>query len=141
MLRGTPRSSRTDTLFPYTTLFRSLGRAAVHGTGIAFGGANDPGVLHGVEPALAVLLEIVEPGREHCAQLFHRTILAAWAPFQHDGPSVMGGFVLPRRQAAIALPCNFRRLRIDLVQIREHCVDRFAQAVQDRKSTRLNSSH
>src|SRR3546814_16402735 len=58
-----------------------------------------------------------------------RTILAAWAPFQHDGPSVMGGFVLPRRQAAIALPCNFRRLRIDLVQIREHCVDRFAQAV------------
>src|SRR3546814_4876498 len=69
----------------------ALGRAAVHGTVIAFGGANDPGVLHGVEPALAVLLEIVEPGREHCAQLFHRTILAAWAPFQHDGPSVMGG--------------------------------------------------
>src|SRR3546814_15406006 len=85
----------------------ALGRAAVHGTVIAFGGANDPGVLHGVEPALAVLLEIVEPGREHCAQLFHRTILAPWQPFQPDVPTVMGGFVLPRRQAAIALPPNF----------------------------------
>src|SRR3546814_1107979 len=26
MIRGTPRSTRTDTLFPSTTLFRSLGR-------------------------------------------------------------------------------------------------------------------
>src|SRR3546814_13478545 len=92
MIRRPPRSTRTDTLFPYTTLFRS----------------------------------------EHCAQLFHRTILAAWAPFQHDGPSVMGGFVLPRRQAAIALPCNFRRLRIDLVQIREHCVEIGSASCRER---------
>src|SRR3546814_15689522 len=28
MLRPTPRSTRTDTLFPYTTLFRSQSRAA-----------------------------------------------------------------------------------------------------------------
>src|SRR3546814_3301640 len=28
MIRRPPRSTRTDTLFPYTTLFRSLGRAA-----------------------------------------------------------------------------------------------------------------
>src|SRR3546814_5510257 len=27
MIRRPPRSTRTDTLFPYTTLFRSLGRA------------------------------------------------------------------------------------------------------------------
>src|SRR3546814_6997772 len=26
MMRGPPRSNRTDTLFPYTTLFRSFGR-------------------------------------------------------------------------------------------------------------------
>src|SRR3546814_17598097 len=26
MIQGTPRSTRTDTLFPYTTLFRSLAR-------------------------------------------------------------------------------------------------------------------
>src|SRR3546814_12971286 len=28
MLRRPPRSTRTDTLFPYTTLFRSLGRGS-----------------------------------------------------------------------------------------------------------------
>src|SRR3546814_18888977 len=29
MIRRPPRSTRTDTLFPYTTLFRSLGEAAI----------------------------------------------------------------------------------------------------------------
>src|SRR3546814_19425430 len=29
MMRRPPRSTRTDTLFPYTTLFRSIARAAV----------------------------------------------------------------------------------------------------------------
>src|SRR3546814_3151489 len=29
MIRRPPRSTRTDTLFPYTTLFRSLSQAAV----------------------------------------------------------------------------------------------------------------
>src|SRR3546814_10378684 len=29
MIRRPPRSTRTDTLFPYTTLFRSVGEAAV----------------------------------------------------------------------------------------------------------------
>src|SRR3546814_3046802 len=30
MIRRPPRSTRTDTLFPYTTLFRSLGRNGAH---------------------------------------------------------------------------------------------------------------
>src|SRR3546814_1752415 len=34
MIRRPPRSTRTDTLFPYTTLFRSVpGRRAAHGRG------------------------------------------------------------------------------------------------------------
>src|SRR3546814_17323468 len=32
MIRRPPRSTRTDTLFPYTTLFRSLGQSGI-GTG------------------------------------------------------------------------------------------------------------
>src|SRR3546814_13958131 len=32
MLRRPPRSTRTDTLFPYTTLFRSVDWASVYGT-------------------------------------------------------------------------------------------------------------
>src|SRR3546814_5780881 len=34
MIRRPPRSTRTDTLFPYTTLFRSLYALAVQGSGI-----------------------------------------------------------------------------------------------------------
>src|SRR3546814_6849768 len=34
MIRRPPRSTRTDTLFPYTTLFRSLSRSAVGFAGI-----------------------------------------------------------------------------------------------------------
>src|SRR3546814_329521 len=31
MIRRPPRSTRTDTLFPYTTLFRSRGASSLHG--------------------------------------------------------------------------------------------------------------
>src|SRR3546814_4109067 len=41
MFRRPPRSTRTDTLFPYTTLFRSDGGLAVGG--FAFGGDGDGG--------------------------------------------------------------------------------------------------
>src|SRR3546814_15290071 len=33
MIRRPPRSTRTDTLFPYTTLFRSAGRQVAHRVG------------------------------------------------------------------------------------------------------------
>src|SRR3546814_2828953 len=37
MIRRPPRSTRTDTLFPYTTLFRSAATAQPLGDAIAFG--------------------------------------------------------------------------------------------------------
>src|SRR3546814_7455047 len=43
MRRRPPRSTRTDTLFPYTTLFRSL-----EGEAEAFGGRRGAGVERGV---------------------------------------------------------------------------------------------
>src|SRR3546814_12242248 len=42
MIRRPPRSTRTDTLFPYTTLFRSHVRVCIAGKG------RQPGI-HGVE--------------------------------------------------------------------------------------------
>src|SRR3546814_19742423 len=56
MLRPPPRSTRTDTLFPYTTLFRSLvreqrpqaGVANMPGPGDALGAQHD--FLRGAEP-------------------------------------------------------------------------------------------
>src|SRR3546814_7565285 len=35
MIRRPPRSTRTDTLFPYTTLFRSIGGGALHAAAAA----------------------------------------------------------------------------------------------------------
>src|SRR3546814_4134164 len=57
MLRRPPRSTRTDTLFPYTTLFRSIPAAANAQafvqveTGldsISVGGESDEGVAYGI---------------------------------------------------------------------------------------------
>src|SRR3546814_5468429 len=60
MIRRPPRSTRTDTLFPYTTLFRSLrqaGVAAHHRLQLFAGG-------HVLEP-----LEAVRRSEEHTSEL------------------------------------------------------------------------
>src|SRR3546814_9764577 len=51
MIRRPPRSTRTDTLFPYTTLFRSGGRSAGHscqrGSACACNRYGGPAQSHG----------------------------------------------------------------------------------------------
>src|SRR3546814_20537422 len=95
MLRRPPRSTRTDTLFPYTTLFRSTGddididARHLERTSIGFG----------VRQRLGTALL----GDEHAA-----------CPHQKDGSKCKGWFT----QAGAGFDHE-----------------------QDRKSTRLNSSH
>src|SRR3546814_6788977 len=43
MIRRPPRSTRTDTLFPYTTLFRSAGRRSGRPGGRRYGADDRPG--------------------------------------------------------------------------------------------------
>src|SRR3546814_3206662 len=51
MIRRPPRSTRTDTLFPYTTLFRSLVHIAVHHA-VEVGEHRDPALtLHPLDQA------------------------------------------------------------------------------------------
>src|SRR3546814_6590611 len=73
MIRRPPRSTRTDTLFPYTTLFRSLGgeRALVRAVL-----AHRPRRLHGHPAALRVPLPARREGsldqarsEEHTSEL------------------------------------------------------------------------
>src|SRR3546814_10037707 len=51
MIRRPPRSTRTDTLFPYTTLFRSWS---------AVGSGRNDGCLRGSEVVIEVIAEPVE---------------------------------------------------------------------------------
>src|SRR3546814_2144804 len=113
MIRRPPRSTRTDTLFPYTTLFRSA--------------------VHADEGATAIprrqQRRIVEsqPQRSH---------VRAERIVRHDGPCHEVGllrldFLIDMRAVVTVGPAvetafAYRR------QIIRH---------QDRKSTRLNSSH
>src|SRR3546814_15864672 len=61
MVRPPPRSTRTDTLFPYTTLFRSSYRGFVHGSPLL----RRP--LHIAVPRLRQLL-LQDPPGDHGAQ-------------------------------------------------------------------------
>src|SRR3546814_11427909 len=97
MVRRPPRSTRTDTLFPYTTLFRSLRRRP---GGIAIGRRLGSTAIGGQGSRLAQ--ELLEHGQQ----------LLGVGVFQEDDAQL----------GAASSP---------LVQF----------ARQDRKSTRLNSSH
>src|SRR3546814_8792352 len=46
MIRRPPRSTRTDTLFPYTTLFRSCRRSGPHLRGSGSAAGRSPGYRH-----------------------------------------------------------------------------------------------
>src|SRR3546814_20371558 len=73
MIRRPPRSTRTDTLFPYTTLFRSL-EAPRRPVFVAFAGGQAPPAAakrtadHEVEEAMSGdhhILSAVQIGRAH----------------------------------------------------------------------------
>src|SRR3546814_8473320 len=109
MIRRPPRSTRTDTLFPYTTLFRS---------------------------DLHRLLERLAGVDEHVVACFHASLVerarhddAAVAAIAaaHGGHRVQGVVA----EAVDGLFAGRRRVEPAVAP----------QAVRDRKSTRLNSSH
>src|SRR3546814_19509739 len=98
MIRRPPRSTRTDTLFPYTTLFRST-------------------VIQPVPVAAA-----------RCCCAFHCAGVRPQLPVAAD-----------RAGSRLRPPGNTDRDRQPRRSLRGH--DQKPSAPQDRKSTRLNSSH
>src|SRR3546814_5955954 len=120
MIRRPPRSTRTDTLFPYTTLFRSslvVGRAvAVIAVAIGLVLGMIAGYLRALDaPIMRVMDGLMSiPG-----------ILLAIALVSLSGATLMTVIV------AIIVPENPRVVRLV----------RSVVLTVDRKSTRLNSSH
>src|SRR3546814_1490666 len=102
MIRRPPRSTRTDTLFPYTTLFRS----------------RDEGLLAAV-PAL-LFPGVAAAHRQR--QLVGELVVALR---EHGGRSRL---LRIAEKIGGVVPCGEGKRRRD-------------QVLEDRKSTRLNSSH
>src|SRR3546814_14460658 len=138
MLRGPPRSTRTDTLFPYTTLFRSsFEMASKGGSGVELELDKVPCREHGMTPYEMMLSEsqermlmVLQPGKEDLA----RGIFEKWdLDFAIIGRLTDSGrMVLKMRGAVVG------DLPIDLLAQASPEYDR---PWRDRKSTRLNSSH
>src|SRR3546814_14191280 len=59
MIRLPPRSTRTDTLFPYTTPFRSLAPEEIEAVRTELD-AKDAGALAAISPAAAAYLPLIE---------------------------------------------------------------------------------
>src|SRR3546814_7631062 len=118
MIRRPPRSTRTDTLFPYTTLFRSYTRRPVRwGTR-----------LHD---------EFLLP--HFCLQDFHDVLddlNAEGLPFERDWFAAHGEFRFPKIGEFAA-----RGLEVELRHALEPWNVLGEEAAGDRTSTRLNSSH
>src|SRR3546814_3106682 len=93
MIRRPPRSTRTDTLFPYTTLFRSLGRGATHSgnndgsdrTDLPFRTAKPGRVGQDPLPALGKLQPV--PRSEARPAAAPRTSSPRHAPAWHEPPN------------------------------------------------------
>src|SRR3546814_6740778 len=113
MIRRPPRSTRTDTLFPYTTLFRSIPHRAPARGGVSFGkkGIGHKGSIDvsGI-PALA--------GGEEFLRMWKQSNGNVLCVID---PAALG-----------ADPMLFGLAIVDAVR---------HGAKADRKSTRLNSSH
>src|SRR3546814_6640373 len=118
MIRPPPRSTRTDTLFPYTTLFRS---PPVAPTALSVGVGAGPAVTSlGITPASAA---------------------KALAAFQISCPSLLrrsdaSGLTQPEDwSAACAAAARWPASQA------EAFFQGYFETAEDRKSTRLNSSH
>src|SRR3546814_1415031 len=112
MLRGPPRSTRTDTLFPYTTLFRSPSSLTL----------RENGVHHALQPLR------LEQNLRLSAQFGGK------AAFDHPGAEAAPGGWRHRGSATL----HPLHPQTNLAVYPHHIP---ADMHLDRKSTRLNSSH
>src|SRR3546814_7531725 len=125
MIRRPPRSTRTDTLFPYTTLFRSI---SVKLTDDAEVRKLNSAYRHKDKPTNVLSFPLFDPDQIEALSL------------TDDGEALLGDIVLAAGVVA-------REAAEKQVTIERHVVHLIVHGVlhllgyEDRKSTRLNSSH
>src|SRR3546814_2936563 len=166
MIRRPPRSTRTDTLFPYTTLFRSLGLPDPDNFGKRYPHQVSGGQLQRAMPAMALcpgpaLIVFDEPTtaldvttqidvlaaikraieETETAALYITHDLAVVAQISDDIMVLRHGRMVeygPVKQIIEAPREDYTR---QLVSVRQIQKQEAPEQSEDRKSTRLNSSH
>src|SRR3546814_1064773 len=132
MIRRPPRSTRTDTLFPYTTLFRSIGALTLN---VTIGG--DGKVRYKTRDATPTGVD-----DERFTRLMALLVRGAGVNIRYDsGHSVSDRQVYALRPSRIGFtqfePRDFATFKVK----QEKPSDLTRIGKEDRKSTRLNSSH
>src|SRR3546814_16675650 len=127
MLRRPPRSTRTDTLFPYTTLFRSLPDLACPAGEAALELTLHPSYLAKSYYPANLLREL---------DLIHLGSRAA-----HVVPEKIVSARAEERGMAQPAPVLFLAGNAERLAEFGAAVGNWRPADEDRKSTRLNSSH
>src|SRR3546814_6896667 len=150
MIRRPPRSTRTDTLFPYTTLFRSVGGAVFAGFDLP-GAEVDPclrrfdlafhvGELDAdrlvADERLAESLALLRP----FGGLGHRDAGVGAAAHRHAEPLAVE-VAHDADETGIFLPDQVFGGDTDVGEMDRGGVAAPPAHLVDRKSTRLNSSH
>src|SRR3546814_4771553 len=120
MIRRPPRSTRTDTLFPYTTLFRSQIDPVDYQSGVA-----DAEAAVAQQQAAIAQIGAQKQLQDAQIQVADAGVVAARAPFKKSSADY-------RRSEALIEEGAVSRQLYESAE---------AEQVQDRKSTRLNSSH
>src|SRR3546814_6374887 len=92
MIRLPPRATRTDTLFPYTTLFRSYAKSGLNPDGQLTSDNADVGYGFGIGPALGIA---VNGDSSDTTPELH-TYGAEGAPSRSADTSVIGSHVTAR---------------------------------------------
>src|SRR3546814_10087685 len=129
MIRRPPRSTRTDTLFPYTTLFRSLeviGKAAGE-LEHRLGGRVVADQLGGAFPADFDAREQIGFRTRHAIQALRLETAVLAEDFRVGDEGDAGAAAVRRRTQFLEPP--------------ERVAARKTLAIEDRKSTRRNSRH
>src|SRR3546814_1474521 len=141
MIRRPPRATRTDTLFPYTTLFRFRARYAYDNSLYIVAG-EVAAAAGGAPYETLVRRELFEPlGMDRCqVGAWDRDAVGnvAQPHARRDGENVVtgaDGAMIPNvpMMAAGGIRCSLR----DMLT----WVTMWLRPEEDRKSTRLNSSH
>src|SRR3546814_2282652 len=141
MIRRPPRSTRTDTLFPYTTLFRSGGKWRLAAWVISF----FPRHVTYVEPfggGASVMLQKA-PAKAELYNDLDETMIQLFRVIQDPEKAEKLVWLLERTPFSRAeFELAYKPAKDDVEAVRRTIVRSFMGfGSEDRKSTRLNSSH